>query len=153
MQETLVILKPSAVHRGIIGEVISRFEKKGFQITGMKMMNLSDELLNEHYAHLKTKSFFGRIKNSMQESPVIAMALKGIDAIEVVRKMTGATNGRNAEPGTIRGDYSISVQENIVHTSDSEETAKIELQRFFSKDEIYNYQRLIHPCIYANDED
>ncbi len=153
MQETLVILKPSAIQRGLIGEVISRFEKKGLQITGMKMMNLTNELLDEHYSHLKSKSFFGRIKSSMQASPVIVMALKGVDAIEVVRKMTGVTNGRSAQPGTIRGDYSVSVQENIVHTSDSEETAAAELKRFFSKDEMYNYPQLMYPNIYANDED
>ncbi|HBK31542.1 MAG TPA: nucleoside-diphosphate kinase, partial [Porphyromonadaceae bacterium] len=120
MQVTFVIVKPSAIQRGIAGEVISRFEKKGLQIVGMKMMSLSDSVLEEHYAHLKAKSFFGRIKDSMQASPVILMALKGVDAVEVVRKMTGSTNGREAQPGTIRGDYSISVQENIVHASDSE---------------------------------
>ena len=88
----------------------------------------------------------------MQASPVILMALKGVDAVEVVRKMTGSTNGREAQPGTIRGDYSISVQENIVHASDSEESAKVELKRFFSEDEIYTYPQLTLPNVYANDE-
>lgn len=152
MQITLVILKPSAVQRGLSGEVITRFEKKGLQIVGMKMITLSDEVLNEHYAHLKEKSFFGRIKDAMQTSPVIVMALKGVGAIEVVRKMAGKTNGRDAEPGTIRGDYSMSVQENLVHASDSPETAEIELKRFFSNDEIFTYPQLMLPNIYANDE-
>lgn len=152
MQTTLVILKPSAVQRALAGEVLSRFEKKGLQIVGMKMLVLSDSLLNEHYAHLKEKSFFGRIKDSMQVSPVIVVALKGIDAIEVVRKMAGPTNGRNAAPGTIRGDYSMSVQENLVHASDSPETAEIELKRFFSQDEIFTYTPLMLQNIYANDE-
>ncbi|MDD2298402.1 MAG: nucleoside-diphosphate kinase [Fermentimonas sp.] len=152
MQVTLVILKPSAVQRGILGEVISRFEKKGLQIVGMKMINLTDEVLKIHYSHLVDKPFYGRIKDSMQVSPVVVMALKGVDAVNVVRRITGATNGREAQPGTIRGDYSISVQENIVHASDSDETAQIELSRFFSTDEIFNYPQLIIQNIYAIDE-
>lgn len=152
MQKTLVILKPSAIQRGIAGEIISRFEKKGLQIVGMKMVELSDEILENHYAHLKNKPFFSRIKNSMQTSPVILMVAKGVGAVEVVRKMTGVTNGREALPGTIRGDYSVSVQENIVHASDSIETADIEIKRFFSEDEIFEYPQQLLPNIYANDE-
>ena len=152
MQVTLAILKPSAVQRGILGEVISRFEKKGLQIVGMKMLNLTDNQLETHYSHLVDKPYFGRIKDSMQASPVIVMALKGVDAVNVVRKITGVTNGREATPGTIRGDFSISVQENIVHTSDSSETAEIELKRFFETDEIFNYSQLNIKSIYAGDE-
>jgi nucleoside-diphosphate kinase len=152
MQKTLVILKPSAIQRGIAGEIISRFEKKGMQIVGMKMVELSDEILENHYAHLKNKPFFSRIKNSMQTSPVILMVVKGVGAVEVVRKMAGVTNGREALPGTIRGDYSVSVQENIVHASDSVETADIEIKRFFRSDEIYEYPQQLLPNIYANDE-
>lgn len=105
----------------------------------MKMMQLTDELLNEHYAHLADKPFFGRIKQSMMASPVIACCYEGVEAVQVVRSMTGATNGRNATPGTIRGDYSVSAQENIVHTSDSPENALIELKRFFKPEEIFDY--------------
>jgi nucleoside-diphosphate kinase len=152
MEVTLVILKPSAVQRMILGEVISRFEKKGLQIVGLKMMQLTDETLEAHYAHLKDKPFYGRIKDSMQASPVIVMALKGLDVVNVVRKLTGVTNGRDAQPGTIRGDYGMSVQENIVHASDSPETATIELKRFFSEDEIFNYSSFLLPYLYANDE-
>ncbi len=152
MQVTLAILKPSAIQRGILGEVISRFEKKGLQIVGMKMLNLTDNQLEIHYSHLVDKPYFGRIKDSMQASPVIAMALKGVDAVNVVRKITGATNGREAAPGTIRGDFSVSIQENIVHTSDSAETADIELKRFFETDEIFNYPQLNIRSIYAGDE-
>ena len=152
MQKTLVILKPSAVQRGLMGEVISRFEKKGLQLIGMKMMNLSDSVLEVHYSHLKEKPFFKRIKDSMQVSPVVVMALKGVDAVEVVRIMVGPTNGRIAQSGTIRGDYSISVQENIVHASDSPETAKIELDRFFNENEMFDYPQLMLSNIYANDE-
>jgi nucleoside-diphosphate kinase len=152
MQVTLVILKPSAIQRAILGEVISRFEKKGLQIVGMKMINLSDEVLKIHYSHLVNKPFYGRIKDSMQASPVVVMALKGVDAVNVVRKITGVTNGRDAQPGTIRGDYSISVQENIVHASDSYETAQTELARFFTTDEIFDYSQINIQSIYANDE-
>ncbi|HHW81599.1 MAG TPA: nucleoside-diphosphate kinase [Bacteroidales bacterium] len=152
MQKTLVLIKPSAIQRSLVGEVVSRFEKKGLQIIGFKMMTLSDDLLKTHYAHLVEKPFFKRIKDSMQVTPVFAMALKGVDAVEVVRKMSGTTNGRNAAPGTIRGDLSMSVQENIVHTSDSPENAAIELDRFFNKDEIFEYEPLIFPHLYANDE-
>ena len=152
MQVTLAILKPSAIQRGILGEVISRFEKKGLQIVGMKMLNLTDNQLEIHYSHLVDKPYFGRIKDSMQASPVIVMALKGVDAVNVVRKITGATNGREASPGTIRGDFSVSIQENIVHTSDSAETADIELKRFFETDEIFNYSQLYIRSIYAGDE-
>ena len=152
MQQTLVILKPCAIQRGIAGDIISRFEKKGLQIVGMKMAVLSDQVLESHYAHLKNKPFFERIKKSMQASPVILMVVSGINAVEIVRKMTGATNGRDALPGTIRGDFSMSVQENIVHASDSPETAEIEIKRFFAENEIYEYQRQLLPSIYANDE-
>lgn len=152
MQVTLVILKPSTIQRAILGEVISRFEKKGLQIVGMKMINLSDEVLKIHYSHLVNKPFYGRIKDSMQASPVVVMALKGVDAVNVVRKITGVTNGRDAQPGTIRGDYSISVQENIVHASDSYETAQTELARFFTTDEIFDYPQINIQSIYANDE-
>ena len=152
MQVTLAILKPSAIQRGILGEVISRFEKKGLQIVGMKMLNLTDNQHQIHYSHLVDKPNYGRIKDSMQASPVIVMALKGVDAVNVVRKITGATNGRDAAPGTIRGDFSISVQENIVHTSDSIDTAEIELNRFFKTDEIFNYSQFNIKSIYAGDE-
>ena len=152
MQVTLAILKPSAIQRGILGEVISRFEKKGLQIVGMKMLNLTDNQLQIHYSHLVDKPYYGRIKDSMQASPVIVMALKGVDAVNVVRKITGITNGRDAAPGTIRGDFSISVQENIVHTSDSIDTAEIELKRFFKTDEIFNYSQFNIKSIYAGDE-
>lgn len=152
MQTTLVILKPSALQRSLIGEVINRFEKKGLQIVGMKMTLLTNEVLDEHYAHLKSKPFFKRIVDSMQVTPVILMALKGLEAVDVVRAMAGSTNGRYAQPGTIRGDFSISVQENIVHTSDSAESAETELKRFFKENEIFNYTQLTFDNLYANDE-
>lgn len=139
METSLVILKPSAVLHGYVGQIITRFQQKGLVIRGMKMMQLTEELLREHYAHLVDRPFFPDLLRSMQASPVIVMALWGNDAVEVVRMMTGATNGRKALPGTIRGDFSMSGQENIIHASDSPENAEIELRRFFKSDEIFTY--------------
>ena len=152
MEKTLVILKPCTIQRGLIGEIISRFERKGLQLAGMKMISLTDNILSEHYAHLKEKPFFQRIKDAMSVCPVNVCCWEGVDAIQVVRQLTGATNGRNAQPGTIRGDFSMSVQENIVHASDSPETAAIELKRFFNDDELFDYKTNNLLAIYANDE-
>ena len=152
MEQTLVILKPSAVIRGLMGEVISRFEKKGLIIAGMKMIQLNDNILAEHYAHLVERPFFPSLKRSMMASPVVVMCVKGVDAVAVVRAMTGATNSRKAEPGTIRGDFSMSGQQNIVHASDSVENAEIELARFFDKSEIYDFKTAMLDYLYADDE-
>ncbi|MBD5178101.1 MAG: nucleoside-diphosphate kinase [Muribaculaceae bacterium] len=139
METTLVILKPSAVLHGYVGPIVQRFQQKGLVIRGMKMMQLNETILREHYAHLVDRPFFPDLMKSMMASPVIVLALWGKDAVEVVRMMTGATNGRKAAPGTIRGDFSMSGQENIVHASDSIENAQIELNRFFKPEEIFDY--------------
>ena len=152
MEKTLVILKPSAIIRELSGEIISRFQRRGLIIAGIKMMQLSDEILCEHYAHLKDKPFFGLIKSSMEASPVIVICLKGVDAVKVVRAMTGSTNSRNAASGTIRGDFSVSGQENIIHASDSVENAEIEIKRFFKDDEIFDYTPATFNYLYASDE-
>jgi nucleoside-diphosphate kinase len=152
MERTLVIIKPSAVHRQLIGEIISRFERKGLRLAALKMMQLSDEILKEHYAHLAEKPFYNRIKTSMQSAPVVVCCWEGLDCVRVVREMTGVTNGRLADTGTIRGDFSMSIQENIVHSSDSPENAVIELQRFFKKEEFFDYIRSVDSAIYASDE-
>lgn len=152
MEQTLVILKPSAVIRGLMGEVISRFEKKGLIIAGMKMVQLDDKILAEHYAHLVSRPFFPLLKKSMMVSPVVVMCVRGIDAVAVVRAMTGATNSRKAEPGTIRGDFSMSGQQNIVHASDSVENAETELARFFDKSEIFDFKPAMLEYLYAEDE-
>jgi len=152
MEKTLVILKPCALQRGLIGEIISRFEKKGLLLAGMKMEWLSDEILNEHYAHLKDRPFFGQVKDSMRVCPVILCCWKGKNAVEVVRNMTGCTNGGAAAPGTIRGDYSMSIQKNIVHTSDSSEAAVAEIKRFFGKEELFDYTYGNSCSLYAEDE-
>jgi len=152
IEKTLVLLKPGTLQRGLVGSVLTRFERKGLHIVGMKMMQLSDELLSEHYSHLREKSFFQRVKDSMMAAPVIALCLEGVDAIEVVRNLTGVTNGRNALPGTIRGDLSMSYQENIIHASDGPDTAKEELQRFFKNDEIFDWSETSINFIYCSDE-
>lgn len=148
----MVLLKPSALQRGLVGDVINRFEKRGLRLAGMKMMQLTDAILNEHYAHLREKPFFRMLKDSMMSTPVIACCLEGVDAINVVRAMAGNTNGRNALPGTIRGDYCMSNQLNIVHASDSLENAKTELARFFKPDEIFEYRSSNMDYLYALDE-
>lgn len=152
MEETLCILKPSAVSRGLIGEVISRIEKKGFIITGMKMMQLDEAILREHYSHLVDKPFFPAIVKSMTATPVVVICIAGVDAVAVFRKMTGVTNGRDAEPGTLRGDLCMSNQANIVHASDSVENAKIELARFFKPGEIFDWCPLNITAVYGDDE-
>lgn len=152
MEKTLVIFKPSAIQRGLIGEVILRFERKGLQLCGIKMMQLTNEILNEHYAHLTHLSFFKRIKDSMMITPVIVCCIKGVDAVHIVHEMAGKTNGREAAFGTIRGDLCMSVQENIIHTSDTVENAGPELARFFNGKEIFEFDQHNLNFLYAPDE-
>lgn len=152
MEQTFVILKPSTIARGLVGDVLARFQRKGLIISGIKMMQLDEEILRIHYAHLVDRPFFPWILDSMMATPVIAMVLKGKDAVTVVRHMVGATNSRKAEPGTIRGDFGMSGQENIVHASDSIENAEIEIKRFFKPDEIFDYQLSNMAAFYAPDE-
>jgi len=142
METTLVLLKPDCVQRNLMGEVISRFERKGLTILGMKMLQLDDALINEHYGFLSDKPFFPSIVEYMKSSPIVAMAIKGANAVKTIRTMSGATNPVEALPGTIRGDFALSIDGNIMHASDSIETANEELERFFSKSEIFEYKRL-----------
>lgn len=152
MEKSLIIIKPSGMQRSLAGPVIERFQRKGLQINGIKMMQLDEEILRRHYAHLTDRPFFPKILKSMMASPVIVMVVSGKDAVEVIRQMVGATNGRKALPGTIRGDYSMSGQENIIHASDSVENAAIEIDRFFKADEIFEYQPAAVQYLYADDE-
>lgn len=151
MERTLILLKPCTVQRRLIGEIVNRIERKGLRIVGMKMMQLDDALLNEHYAHLADRPFFNFVKTSMKAAPVVAMCVEGCEAVQVVRTITGATNGRKAAPGTIRGDYSMSGQENIVHASDSPENAAIEIRRFFKPDELFEYPDPLTSFFYSPD--
>lgn len=145
-------MKPCALQRGLVGEVISRFEKKGLKLVAMKMYRFTKEKCAQHYAHLVSKPFYPIIESSMMAAPVILCCWEGIDAVSVVREMTGATNGRNAAPGTVRGDFCMSHQENIVHASDSQETAKAELERFFTADDYFEYDSPLFDYLYAKDE-
>lgn len=152
MERTLVILKPGAIQRGIAGEVISRFEKRGLRIIAMKMAQLTPEICKVHYAHLLERPFYPWIEASMTASPVILMCVEGVDAVHVVHEMAGATNGRKAAPGTIRGDYCLSAQENVVHTSDTVENAAAELARFFKDEDYCEYSTPMNAYLYAPDE-
>lgn len=152
MEKTLVILKPSCLMRGLVGEVTKRFEQKGLRLAGMKMCQLTDDQMSEHYAQHAGKPFFQQLKDAMTVTPVIVCCYEGVDAVEVVRQMAGATNGRKSAPGTIRGDFSMSFQENIVHTSDSKENAAIELKRFFNDNEIFDYNMPTMSFLYTADE-
>lgn len=145
-------MKPCTLQRGLVGEVISRFEKKGLKLVAMKMYRFTKEKCAQHYAHLVSKPFYPIIESSMMAAPVILCCWEGIDAVSVVREMTGATNGRNAAPGTVRGDFCMSHQENIVHASDSQETAKAELERFFTADDYFEYDSPLFDYLYAKDE-
>lgn len=151
MERTLVILKPCTVQRGLIGEIITRIERKGLHITAMKMAQLDDEILRKHYAHLVEKPFFPFVLASMKAAPVVLMCVEGVDAVDVVHTMAGSTNGRKAAFGTIRGDYSMSGQENIIHTSDSIETAEAELARFFTEADYCPWEPALAPFTYSPD--
>ena len=139
MERTLIILKPDAVQRGLCGEILSRFEKKGLQIVGMKMMKIPAQLAETHYEPHKGKPFYPGLVKFMTSSPVIVMALAGKGAIEISRKMMGKTFGSQAEPGTIRGDLGVSNSFNLIHGSDSPESAKRELGLFFKPDELLEW--------------
>lgn len=131
VQETYVMLKPDAYRRNLLGEIISRIERKGLRIIGLKMIKLEGEVVFKHYEHLKRLDEFPEIREYMLSGPIVAMVVKGEEAISVVRNLIGQTDGTLAQPGTIRGDYATSKIENLIHSSDSEEAARIEIDRFF----------------------
>jgi nucleoside-diphosphate kinase len=139
MERTLIILKPDAVQRGLSGEILTRFEKKGLQIVGLKFMNIPQSLAETHYAPHKGKPFYAGLVKFMTSSPVIVLALAGKDAIAIARKMMGATFGSKAEPGTIRGDYGVSNSFNLIHGSDAPEAAERELKLFFKTEELIDW--------------
>ena len=152
MERTLILIKPDAIQRGLAGAVLSRFESKGLQLVGVKMMQLTDELLREHYAHIADKPFFPGIANFMKSSPVIAVCVEGLDCVDTVRRLCGVTKAREAEVGTIRGDFAMSIQTNIVHASDSLENAKAEVKRFFKEEELFDYNMVLATNVYSTDE-
>lgn len=152
MESTLVLIKPDALQRRIVGEIISRLERKGLKLVGMKMMLLTDSLLKEHYGHLVDKPFFPEIANFMKETPVIVTCWSGLDAVSTVRLLCGITNSRTAAPGTIRGDLAMSIQANVIHASDSVEAARIELDRFFERGELFEIDDHSAAFIYSAGE-
>jgi len=152
MERTLVLIKPDAVQRALIGKIINRFEAKGLKLAGIKLMRLPDALLNEHYSHHADKPYFAGIRRFMQSSPVVAICLEGLDSVETVRRLCGITKSREAAAGTIRGDWAMSIQANLVHASDSVETAAQEVPRFFDPSELFEYESAITSCIYSEDE-
>jgi|SRR5438105_641112 len=152
MERTLVLIKPDAVQRDLVGEIITRLERKGLQLVGIKMMSLSNDLLEEHYSHLRERDFFTEVKTFMRRTPIIACCWEGVDCVNTVRLLCGITKAREAEPGTIRGELAMSVQANLVHASDSLETAKVEIERFFKPEELFEYEDILHSYVYSSRE-
>ena len=152
MEKTIVLFKPDALHRALVGRIMTRFEQKGLRLVAAKLVQLDDATLEEHYGKYKDKPFFPQLKRYMQSAPVLATVWEGLAAINVVRKLAGATNARQAEPGTIRGDYGMSIQSNLVHAADSPEVAEEEIKRFFKPDELLAWKRVDAGLLYAEDE-
>jgi len=140
MERSLVLLKPDTVQRGLMGEIIARLENKGLKISAMKLMRVEDDLAREHYEEHVEKDFFSDLFEFITSSPIVAMVVEGEQAISVIRGMMGATNPFEAEPGTIRGDYGLDLTKNLVHGSDSHESAKREINLFFDQEEILDYE-------------
>ncbi|MBD3270101.1 nucleoside-diphosphate kinase [Candidatus Peregrinibacteria bacterium] len=151
-EKTLVLIKPDAIQRSLVGEIITRFERKGLKLVGLKMMTLDEAVLREHYAHISDKPFFPGVSKFMQKSPVVAICLEGLEVVKAVRLITGITKAREAEAGSIRGDFAMSVACNVIHASDSVETAQKEVSRFFKADDLYNYSKTEYENVYMEDE-
>jgi len=147
VERTLVLLKPDAVQRRLVGRIISRFEDKGLKIVGMKLMQVTQELAERHYAEHREKPFFSELVSFITSSPIVAMVVEGPGAISEVRRLMGKTDPREAAPGTIRGDYGLSITQNLVHGSDSPESAAREIPIFFSEGEIFDYSMADEPWL------
>jgi nucleoside-diphosphate kinase len=152
MERTLIILKPDALQRGLSGEIIGRLENKGLKLIGIKMMRLDNAVLKAHYAHLVDKPFYSGIEEFMKSSPVVVMAWEGYECTNSVRILVGATNPREADAGTIRGDLAIGQGRNLIHASDSKESGESEISRFFTKDELFDYDKSEYLHIYEDYE-
>jgi len=152
MQRTLVLLKPDCVQRRLMGRIISRFEDKGYNLIAMKMMRITPELARQHYAEHVEKAWYPTLEGFITGGPVLAAVVEGIDAVDVVRSMLGPTNGRDASAGTIRGDFGCSRQMNLVHASDGLEAAAREIDLYFDKREICEYDPTISSWLKAVDE-
>ncbi len=147
MEKTFLMVKPDGVQRNLIGEIVSRFEKKGFQLVGGKLMVISKELAEEHYGEHKERPFFGELVDFITSGPVFAMVWEGENVIATARQMMGSTNPKDAAPGTIRGDFGVTVGKNIIHGSDSPESAVREIGIFFNENELVEYKKLMNEWI------
>ena len=147
MQKTLILLKPDCIHRRLIGEITRRFEHKGLRLAGLKLVQASRALAEQHYAVHKGKPFYESLLTFLTAGPTVAMAWEGREAVVVARNLIGATDGTKAPPGTIRGDFAISVQNNLVHGSDSPENAAAEIALWFKPDELVSYQPIDTPWV------
>jgi nucleoside-diphosphate kinase len=152
MEKTVVLVKPDGLQRGLVGEIISRFERKGLKLVGIKMLILNEEVLTNWYEHHKDKEFFKDLKKFMTWTPIVAMVWEGLECIAAVRKIVGITKGREAEAGSIRGDLGMSGSQNIIHASDSLEAAEKELSLVFDKTEVFEYESGMECLIYGDEE-
>lgn len=152
MEKTLIIAKPDALQRGLVGEIIRRLELKGLKLIGIKMISLNSELLQEHYKEHLEKDFYGGLEEFMKSSPVVVMAWEGFECVNSVRVIVGATNPREAEAGTIRGDMAIGTGRNLIHASDGKESGEKEVSMFFGKDELFDYDKSEYMHIYESHE-
>lgn len=148
MEKTFIMVKPDGVQRGYVGEVVQRFEQKGFVLAGAKLMHITEDLAKEHYGEHKERPFFGELVDFITSGPVFAMVWKGEGVIATSRNMIGATNPAEANPGSIRGDYAVTVGKNMIHGSDSEESATREINLFFNENELIDYTKATSDWIY-----
>jgi nucleoside-diphosphate kinase len=149
---TAVLVKPDGLQRGLIGEIISRFERKGLKLVGLKMLRMADDQLDKWYSEHREKEFFTDLKSFMGSMPIVAMVWEGIDAVPVVRLLVGTTLGREAEGGSIRGDFGMSQQMNLIHASSSNEDAQREIAIVFNDDELFHYHGVTEAVVYAEGE-
>lgn len=152
MQRTAVLIKPDGLQRGLIGSIMHRFEQKGLKLVGLKMMRLSDDLLDTWYAHHKDKSFFKDLKAFMTWTPIVAMVWEGQEAVSAVRKIVGVTKGFEADAGSIRGDFAMSGSQNLIHASDEPANAEKEIALIFAPDELFQYENSSECLIYSDFE-
>lgn len=152
MEHSVVLVKPDGLQRGLIGQIITRFEQKGLKLVGLKMIRLTDEILDQWYAHHKEKPFFASLKGFMMKSPIVAMVWEGVESVDTIRKLIGVTKGRAAEAGSIRGDFAMSQSNNLIHASDSHDNALKEKNMLFSSTEIFQYVSDMDMLVYSDDE-
>jgi nucleoside-diphosphate kinase len=150
-EKTLLIVKPDGVQRGLVGEILTRLERKGLKIVGLKMMRLDEARLREHYAHIVEKPFYPSVESFMQSNPVVVIAAEGRNAAAAVCQISGVTNAAKADGGTIRGDFAMGMS-NVVHRSDSPEAGEAEVKRFFTEEEIFDYDKTEYMHVYMDDE-